>query len=712
MGISGAPQVSVWLILLITTCITLNTITASQDWTDECPSACRCKWSSGKKTAVCRDAGFTAIPASLNSDMQVLDLTGNAIPYLTEDAFQSVGLINLQRVFIRSARVHEVHKDAFRDLTILVEVDISDNLITNLNPETFSGNLRLKALYLSGNPLRELPSEQFAPLPHLRSIELVNCQLTLINSNAFKHVPGLESLNLKDNKLSQLSESVFHPIAQLKTLVLDGNPWYCDCRLRGFRNWFLNSNLYRVPVSCHGPRPLAERSWASISPERFACAPQVSITEQVLQVEVGGNVTIGCHVRGDPEPKVTWLYNGHEIGSLNASSHPDQVLLIEVEEGLLDKWINVSVFNVTDLDAGDYSCVAQNIEGLVSRNVTLVLPAAVVVSTLSHIETNWMWIWLISAGSCVAVIMLIATVCVCCVCSRKQRRRKRHRRKSRLKGSVSFTDQEKKLLDLSITTTERQSAADSCEMLGGSLMMEQPSTLEERFQQASPVEYCEQVQQPVHITIESHPQDGGMTLRANRESNGSATYPATLGVYPPPPEFSTSILPVGAFGNILISVSVSQDPNIDIQRYPDLLDIPHRANGKIKPPTGKPVKPPSGSSQVGGTSSVAAGPDVPFSSVTTAAESYATLPRRQLRPTVVLGAPCNIIGIRGGGVGNKGMGNSSAHYDNMGPRVTAGGGSCSTLSLPDVDPNMHPGGIPPPPPPPVCSPLAGEYVSL
>ncbi|XP_044728926.1 leucine-rich repeat-containing protein 24-like [Chrysoperla carnea] len=672
MGVS-VPKVSVLLlsIALLVQC--------SPDWTDECPSACRCKWSSGKKTALCRDAGFTSIPASLNSDMQVLDLTGNAIPYLTEDAFRSVGLINLQRVFIKSARVREVHKDAFRDLIILVEVDISDNLITSLHPDTFVGNLRLKVLYLSGNPLRELRAEQFAPLPHLRTIELINCQLTIIHDSAFKHVFGLESLNLKDNKLSQLSETVFAPITQLKTLVLDGNPWYCDCRLRGFRNWFLASNLHRVPIPCHGPRQLAGLSWQKIPPERFACAPQVSVTDKLVQMELGGNVTIGCHVRGDPEPKVTWLYNGHEIGSVNAT-HPDQVLLIEVEEGLLDKWINISIFNVSDLDAGDYSCVAQNVEGTVSRNITLVLPAAVVVSTLSHEESSYMWVWLVSLGSCILVILLITSVCVCCVCSRKQRRRKRHRRKARLKGSVSFTDQEKKLLDLSITTTERQSAADSCEMLGGSLMMDmQPSSsdiacnrLQQQPPQLSPIEMCDQLSQqsqqpPVHITIESHGADG-----------------VSLCVYPPPPEFSTSILPVGAFGNILISVSVSQDPNIDIQRYPDLLDIPHRSSK-------------SSSKAI----SVAAGPDIPYC-LSAVPENYATLPRRQLRPTVVMGSGVTSV-IHGAG---------AVQYDNMGPRVTAGG-SCSTLSLPDVDPNAIPEDIPPPPPPPICSPITtNEYVSL
>ena len=85
-----------------------------------------------------------------------------------------------------------------------------------------------------------------------------------------------------------------------------------------------------------------------------------------------------------------------------------------------------------------------------------------------------------------------------------------------MKGSQSFTDQEKKLLDVSIaTSTDRPSG--SCEGLGSQPDME----LLEQSLQSIPLELCEQ---PVHITIESH---------------HAATDPAV--VFPPPPEFSTSI---------------------------------------------------------------------------------------------------------------------------------------------------------------------------
>lgn len=249
---------------------------AAPDWTD-CQSPCVCKWSSGKKTALCRNAGFTTLPDSLDSEMQVLNLSGNSISNLGKDAFKNVGLVNLQRIYMASIGLREIHRDAFRELIILVEVDLSDNEISNLQSNTFYGNERLRILCLNRNPLRHLGQAQFPTLPHLRTLELEGCQLESVHRNSFIHLVALESLNLKSNNLHNLSEAAFMNFAHLKSLALDGNPWRCDCDLRGFRDWFLTSNLRSVSLICREPKHLESLSWEDVPSEQFACPPQVSI---------------------------------------------------------------------------------------------------------------------------------------------------------------------------------------------------------------------------------------------------------------------------------------------------------------------------------------------------------------------------------------------------------------------------------------------------
>ncbi|KAG5890459.1 hypothetical protein JTB14_031271 [Gonioctena quinquepunctata] len=560
---------------------------AAPDWTD-CPSPCRCTWSSGKKTAICKHAGFIAIPGTLDEGMQVLDLSGNIIPKLPKAAFKTAGLINLQRINLSSAGLSDIHRDAFKELIILVDVDLSRNEITSLHPETFRGNERLRVLLLSGNPLGRLIRAQFPPLPHLRTLDLEGCHLEVIDKEAFIHLTALETLSLKYNLLQNLSEAAFMNFAHLKTLELDGNPWRCDCNLRGFRDWFLASKLHSVSLICAEPEAMKERQWEEVSSGDFACPPQVFANPQhIVQAEGGGNISFGCHIFGDPEPQVSWLYEGYPINHT--------WLVVEAEEGLLDKWANISIYNVSDADVGLYTCVARNILDSASVNVSLVLPEVVTATTLSKSDTKIVWFGLVIVGIAVGLSAVVAVIAMCCVKNRHANQRRN------MKASVSFNDQEKKLLDVSIaTTTDR--GTGSCEAMGPEVDLMDP---------------------PVHITIEREP--------------------LSMAVYPPPPEFSTSTLPAGAYGNIFISVSVSRDPSIDVSRCPDLLDLPHRP---------KPIY-----------------------------HGMATLPRRQY---------------------------VAPQYDNMGPRVTAGGSS--TLSLPDAAAAAATE-LPPPPPPP-CVPLVPEYVSL
>ncbi|KAK9497072.1 hypothetical protein O3M35_004451 [Rhynocoris fuscipes] len=617
-------------LILISVLISLGASTP--DWTD-CPSACSCKWTSGKKSALCRHAGFTTIPDTLDSDMQVLDLTGNSIPYLTKNAFKSVGLLNLQRIFLKGAGVRELHRDAFKDLTILVEVDLSDNLIATLHQDTFSGNDRLKVLYLNGNPLTTIKESQFPQLPHLRSLEMQHCQISSVHRDAFTHLPALESLNLNGNRLKHLSESAFLPISKLKSLSLDGNPWRCDCDVRGFRNWLLASNLYSHPLTCTEPPLLKGLHWEDIDPQEFACPPMVYTPDTVIQEDLGENMTLRCRVEGDPEPLVTWYFNNRPVA--NSTWQDEAIQMIETENGHVrrHKWSYLFVVNVSQSSAGDYTCHATNLRGSALANLSLVLSEVVSATTLTK-STPWAdWIITCAATASTLIILLIAVSFIVY----RLRQNKRYGRKALMKSSGSYTEQDKKLLDVSITTTtDRQTG--SCEGIGSHADVE----LLEQSLQAAPLEVCDQ---PVHITIESHPAvEHGVS------------------VYQPPPEFSTSIIPSATFGNIFISVSVTQEPTqIEGGIYPDLLDLPHRK-------------------------SVAVSTDQSY---------YATLPlvrRLPESPQVKLGPK----------------------YDNMGPRVTAAGSS--TISLPDS--GETPIGIEPsivlPSTPESITPIpqTSEYVSL
>ena len=120
-----------------------------------CPNtpSCICKWSGGKRVADCSNSGLTKVPDTLNPEIQSLILDGNPLARLRKDAFKSAGLLNIQRLSVAKCGLTDVHDDAFRDLKILVELNLSSNNLTRLRPKTFDGNNNLKAIQLTNNPL-------------------------------------------------------------------------------------------------------------------------------------------------------------------------------------------------------------------------------------------------------------------------------------------------------------------------------------------------------------------------------------------------------------------------------------------------------------------------------------------------------------------------------------------------------------------------------
>ncbi|XP_025973629.1 leucine-rich repeat-containing protein 3C [Dromaius novaehollandiae] len=121
------------------------------------PKGCYPAEEEGLKTFRCSNARLTEVPKDIPNDTNKLYLDSNRIPFLP--------------------------RDAFRDLPLLLELDLSHNAIAGVESGAFRGLA-----------------------DHLRSLDLSSNKLVSVSKDAFNH------LKAKVN--------------------LSNNPWLCDCRLQ------------------------------------------------------------------------------------------------------------------------------------------------------------------------------------------------------------------------------------------------------------------------------------------------------------------------------------------------------------------------------------------------------------------------------------------------------------------------------------------------
>lgn len=277
-----------------------------------CPSMCACKWKGGKEWVECANRGLDGLPQGAREETQVLDLSDNRLISLASECFHSLGLINLQRLYLGRSHIRRIADDAFVGLVGLVELDLSENLIEEVPTNTFASYPSLMRLILNGNPIKEIRQGAFRRLIHLTNLEISRCMVEIVEQDAFEGLQSLEWLRLDSNQLAYVPDHTLPLGGSLRGLTLHNNPWMCDCRLRIMQAW-LKESVPAAPQEsepvCHLPARLRDRQIKTLKINELACLPHIDLQER-LEIYEGGNVTLRCDVHAIPTAKVSWWFNG------------------------------------------------------------------------------------------------------------------------------------------------------------------------------------------------------------------------------------------------------------------------------------------------------------------------------------------------------------------------------------------------------------------
>ncbi|CAM9218046.1 unnamed protein product [Lampetra planeri] len=163
-------------------------------------------------------------------------------------------------------KIRAVARDSLSRYPHLVHLDLSRNLIADVEERAFSAQPRLRVLLLGHNRLEVLTAFTFAGLPHLRELQLQANRLRRVEPLAFRQSGALVALDLAGNRLAALDAAALAGPERLESLELHGNPLHCECDLHGLLLWmYAHINVSSSSSSSHVSSP-AVASW-----ERLSC---------------------------------------------------------------------------------------------------------------------------------------------------------------------------------------------------------------------------------------------------------------------------------------------------------------------------------------------------------------------------------------------------------------------------------------------------------
>nr|XP_017032044.1 leucine-rich repeat and immunoglobulin-like domain-containing nogo receptor-interacting protein 3 isoform X3 [Drosophila kikkawai] len=212
----GRTTIATPLLLLLPLILgVLNGAQAQCPWQRDVPdlqTSCICAYNLGRELSVqCDQVDFLQLLEAMNTHarlkpVDLLYVNNSSISELPEAIFSNLSLHNVQ---LSSCGIQRIAAGAFKGQeSVLRNLNLQDNLLTEVPVEALRVLGKLNLLDLSKNQLSRIPDDAFVGLTKLSTLKLNDNNVTLAGS-AFRGLEqSLKNLNLKGTKQRRVPESI------------------------------------------------------------------------------------------------------------------------------------------------------------------------------------------------------------------------------------------------------------------------------------------------------------------------------------------------------------------------------------------------------------------------------------------------------------------------------------------------------------------------
>ncbi|XP_023212972.1 protein toll-like [Centruroides sculpturatus] len=187
-----------------------------------------------------------------NRLLEIFEVSENPLQQLPEELFQNCS--RLLSFSASSCKLSSIPEKLFSNCPLLMNVSLDDNFLTAIHPETFVKTILLQ-LQLSGNLLTSLPTGLFYPDNLLTHLNLSRNSFTQIPSSSFEKIFSMKVLDLRSNNIETIEEKDFAFLVNLEKLDLSHN------KLRKFGTFGIFRYLNYINLSFNNIEEFPKLFW-------------------------------------------------------------------------------------------------------------------------------------------------------------------------------------------------------------------------------------------------------------------------------------------------------------------------------------------------------------------------------------------------------------------------------------------------------------------